>query len=73
LAILVSLSLFWATQADLKPFYLIGTLWVGVYALLVPAYKLYTTKTSSQAFRLFNRASYYPLAMLVVVVISWVM
>lgn len=73
LAIMVSLSLFWATQAPLKPFYLIGTMLVGFYVLLIPAYRLHKTKTASQAFELFNRASYYPLAMLVIVVISWVM
>jgi 4-hydroxybenzoate polyprenyltransferase len=37
---------------------------VGVYFLLLPALRLYRTKDKEQAAALFNRASYYPLAML---------
>ncbi len=36
----------------------------GVYLLLLPAMRLYRTKDPEQAAALFNRASYYPLAML---------
>ena len=35
--------------------------------LLIPGYRLYAMKTRLQAARLFNRASYYPLAILVMV------
>jgi 4-hydroxybenzoate polyprenyltransferase len=40
------------------------TLAVGIYFLLLPALRLYRTKDKEQATALFNRASYYPLAML---------
>lgn len=39
----------------------------GLYLLLIPAYRLLRTRQRSQASTLFNRASYYPLALLVVV------
>lgn len=39
----------------------------GIYLLLIPAYRLSKTKEKSQASILFNKASYYPLAVLVVV------
>jgi 4-hydroxybenzoate polyprenyltransferase len=41
----------------------------GVYFLLLPAYALYCTRVRSQASRLFNRASYYPLALLLIVLL----
>ncbi len=37
---------------------------VGVYFLLLPALRLYRTKDKEQAAALFNRASYYPVALL---------
>ena len=49
---------------------LAGTAGAGLYLLLLPAYKLYRSQNSSYAAVLFNRASYYPLAMLVVIAID---
>jgi len=43
---------------------------VGFYFLLMPTIKLYQSEESSHALILFNKASYYPLALLVVVVIK---
>ena len=43
---------------------------VGLYFLLLPTIKLYRSEESSYAMILFNKASYYPLALLVVVVIK---
>ena len=40
---------------------------VGIYLLLIPAYRLFKTQEASHASMLFNKASYYPLAMLCVV------
>lgn len=40
----------------------------GVYLLLVPAWRLYKTKDRLQASSLFNRASYYPLALFAVAI-----
>jgi 4-hydroxybenzoate polyprenyltransferase len=53
-------------------FYFTGAFFSGVYFLFLPAFRLYKTKNSAEAFGLFNRASYYPLAMLVVTILSWV-
>jgi len=39
----------------------------GLFLLLIPAFRLFKTRQRSQASILFNRASYYPLALLVVV------
>ncbi len=45
---------------------LTASLCAGVYLLLLPGYRLFKTRQRSQALILFNRASYYPLALLVV-------
>jgi 4-hydroxybenzoate polyprenyltransferase len=47
-----------------------GAAGAGLYLLLLPAYKLYRSQNSSYAAVLFNRASYYPLAMLVIIAID---
>ena len=44
---------------------------VGIYLLLLPAWRLFRGQTQSQAADLFNRASYYPLAVLAVVLINF--
>jgi 4-hydroxybenzoate polyprenyltransferase len=43
---------------------------VGLYFLLLPAFKLYATRDRSAALALFNRACYYPAAMLAVVIVD---
>jgi 4-hydroxybenzoate polyprenyltransferase len=43
---------------------------VGLYLLLIPAYRLFKTRERSRASALFNKASYYPLAVLGVVSIA---
>jgi 4-hydroxybenzoate polyprenyltransferase len=43
---------------------------VGIYLLIVPAYRLRKTKRPRHALVLFNRASFYPLALLVLVTIK---
>jgi len=44
---------------------------LGLYLLLLPAWRLSRSHTQSQAADLFNRASYYPLAVLAVVLINF--
>ena len=39
----------------------------GLYLLLIPAYRLFKAQEKSRAAILFNKASYYPPAMLVIV------
>jgi len=46
-------------------------LFVGSYFLIVPAYRLYRTKEGLHALSLFNRASYYPLALLALVTLNF--
>jgi 4-hydroxybenzoate polyprenyltransferase len=50
--------------------FIVGFALVGFYFLLLPTIKLYQREERSLAMILFNKASYYPLAMLVVVVIK---
>jgi 4-hydroxybenzoate polyprenyltransferase len=72
LAVAVSMSmvLFWLTPAHLSRIYFAGSIPAGLFLLLVPAWDLYRVKTSSQACVLFNRATYYPLTMFVVILFS---
>jgi 4-hydroxybenzoate polyprenyltransferase len=45
----------------------------GLYFLLLPALGLYRTKGPGQAAALFNRASYYPLSMLLIILLSLIL
>ncbi len=49
---------------------LIACLGLGIYLLLWPGYRLIKTGTRPQALLLFNRASYYPMAVLMVISLS---
>ena len=49
---------------------LAGAAGAGLYLLVLPAYHLYKSQDSANSAILFNRASYYPLAMLVVIAID---
>lgn len=69
-AVVLSLALYWATPAQLHPVYLFVALLAGLVLLLIPAYSLYTGRTSLLASALFNRSSYYPVTMLLVVLLS---
>jgi len=71
LSVALSLLPFWALPQESSRFYLVGALLAGTYFLVIPGYRLYRGKSSADAFALFNRASYYPLAMLGVTVVSW--
>ena len=71
LAVGLSLALFWSTPNRLGPQYLAGAVLAGSLLLLLPAYRLHRGKAPAEAIALFNRASYYPPAMLFVVMISW--
>ena len=50
--------------------FILAFAFVGLYFLLLPTIKLYRSEESSHAMILFNKASYYPLALLFVVVIK---
>lgn len=71
LSLTMSLTMYWVAPGKLGLPYLAGALFSGFYFLLLPAHRLYKTKAPEEASTLFNRASYYPLAMLLVTMISW--
>ena len=70
IAVFMSMVLFWLTPAHLNPFYFAGSIPASLFLLLLPAWKLYSAKTGEQASALFNKASYYPLTMFVVILFS---
>lgn len=70
IAVLMSLALFWLTPARLNAIYFAGAIPAGTVLLLVPGRRLYINRTSEFASALFNRASYYPVTMFMVILIS---
>jgi 4-hydroxybenzoate polyprenyltransferase len=72
LAVAMSVALFWLTPARLGGIYFAAALPAGIFLLLMPAWRLYTGRTAALASALFNRASYYPLAMFFAIFVSTV-
>jgi 4-hydroxybenzoate polyprenyltransferase len=70
LSLALNLLLFQLAPAKLPLPFSALSLVAGLYLLLVPALRLYRTKIRQQALVLFNKASYYPLAVLVIVLIG---
>ena len=66
-AVIMSMVLFGMRALPNRAVSMIGALAIGIYFLLIPDWRLYAMKSRLQAARLFNRASYYPLAILVMV------
>ncbi len=62
--------LYWATPAALHPLYLPLALVASFTLLIPPARRLAATRAAPEAAALFNRASYYPATMLLVVLLS---
>lgn len=59
--------MFFSFQLSKSGFAVIGgmvSLISGVYLLLIPAFRLYRTKSRADAMALFNKSSYYPVALL---------
>ncbi len=71
LAAAMSMMMFWIPPGRLGGLYPVGALFCGFFLLFLPAVRLLKNKTPQEASSLFNRASYYPLAMLLVAVLSW--
>ena len=67
LAVIESVIVFMLSPAEFKPGHLAAVTAVGALLLLTPAAALLRSPTSGGAMRLFNRASYYPAALLLVV------
>ena len=70
LAICLNGPVFYYSQIDHPIFSVILALGTGVYLLLLPALKLYRTLLAPDAMALFNKASYYPPALFVIVLIA---
>ena len=65
--VVMSALLFLFAPADFGIPVTVAAVLAGFYLLLLPAYRLYERKESRQALVLFNRASYYPLTLLLLV------
>jgi 4-hydroxybenzoate polyprenyltransferase len=72
-AILLNVALFRLIPGGLDHVLAAAALVVGLYLLFIPAYRLYSTKERGDATALFNKASYYPLVLLVLVIIRLVL
>jgi len=70
LALCLNGLVFYYSQVDYVIFCVIISLAMGVYWLLVPALKLFRTLQVSDAMALFNKASYYPPALFVIVLVA---
>jgi 4-hydroxybenzoate polyprenyltransferase len=74
LTVVLALNLvLWSFASRLETFPFVGmaaSFCAGIYLLLVPALRLYRTREQSDALALFNRASYYPVTMLVIVILN---
>ena len=70
LTLCLSAVIFHFSRANFELIYIILSLLAGCYLLLHPTLKLYKNKDQAYALPLFNKASYYPLALLVVVVLK---
>jgi 4-hydroxybenzoate polyprenyltransferase len=70
LSVILSAVLVRISPLRFTPLMVILALAVGGYFLLLPALRLYCTKDKTQAAALFNRASYYPLALLSLAVVN---
>lgn len=67
IAVVMSLLLFRVIPYKIDLPYVLVSLGIGCFFLLVPGYRLYRSRDRFHAAALFNRASYYPLALLAVV------
>ncbi len=71
LCMVFSAALFFLLPETTGWIYPAGLVLAGIYFLLLPAVDLLKTRSTEKAFALFNRASYYPLALLTILAISF--
>jgi 4-hydroxybenzoate polyprenyltransferase len=67
LAVLANMALFQLSPAHFGPLALSATVAIGICLLLWPAWQLHGSAHKNDAMRLFNLASYYPLALFAIV------
>jgi 4-hydroxybenzoate polyprenyltransferase len=70
LSLCMSGGVFYFSPVRFNVIFIFIALSAGCYLLLLPALRLYRSKERARAMALFNKASYYPLILLVVVVIK---
>jgi 4-hydroxybenzoate polyprenyltransferase len=70
LSLTMNAVIFYFSKGRFEFVFIVLSLVVGFYLLLFPSLKLNQTKDSVHAMQLFNKASYYPLALLVVIVLK---
>jgi 4-hydroxybenzoate polyprenyltransferase len=70
LTLITSTVLFYLSWTVTNFGFILISVAVGTYLLLLPALTLYQSRKGSHAMALFNRASYYPAALLVIVLIE---
>jgi 4-hydroxybenzoate polyprenyltransferase len=70
LAVLSSMLLTWLAPAKIAALSGILIVAAGGWQLLVPGYQLYQSRNRRQASALFNRASYYPLTLFLIIAIN---
>ena len=68
-ATLLNVMVFWSSPLSFGLFYLLAALGINLYLLLWPALQLAETRQRKMAMVLFNRASYYPLAFFLLVLV----
>ena len=69
MTVIMGVFLFRLTWGRFELPFVLASLVVGVYLLIVPAFRLQKTKEPRHALVLFNRASFYPLALLALITI----
>jgi 4-hydroxybenzoate polyprenyltransferase len=70
LSVFLNFVIFHLSPIRVNWFTIIVTIGAVSYFLLYPAYRLYRIKSSQEASNLFNKASYYPLILLIVLIIG---
>jgi 4-hydroxybenzoate polyprenyltransferase len=69
MTLVMSVFLFRLASNSYELPFIVASLVVGAYLLMVPAFRLHKAKAPRNALALFNRASFYPLALLVLITI----
>ncbi len=73
LALGLNVVIFYFSQVDFVIIFVMVSFAVGCYLLLLPAVTLFRTRKASDAMALFNKASYYPPALFVIVLFRLVL
>ena len=70
LTLVINGIIFYFCRVDYGYFFVVLSLAAGGYLMVLPALKLHKSHARSHAMALFNKASYYPMALLVVVLLT---